>query len=179
MPSVHDIVDKINASLDLPGGSDINGIAQSAYRKPDRFPGVVKKGGEIRYVGIDDKYSVLLYHKLNSVSVKTDPRRGFGNSTGPINNSYSISLVVYNNRKKTKQFADELSSLIQSQFPDTVKLEPYQSINIFFNSVILNDLQVWQQEYSIEYQLPPDHNLFQINYTVEATFLKGCFITCS
>lgn len=180
MPSVHDIVDKLNESLELPSGSDIYGIGQTAVRGKDRLPGVVnRKNGEIIYVGIDDKKPIRLYHKIDRILVRTDPKKGFGNSLGPITNIYSISLIVFNNRKRTKMFADELSSLIQSQFPDSVSLEPYQSINIFFNSVILNDLQVWQQEYSEDYRLPPEHNLFRIDYTVEATFLKGCFITCS
>lgn len=179
MPSVHDIVDKLNESLALQGGSDIYGIGQSAVRGKDRLPGVVnKKNGEIIYVGIDDKKPIRLYHKLNSITLRSDPRKGYGNST-PVTNIYSLSMVVFNNRKKTKQYPDELSSLIQTQFPETVKIEPYQSINIFFNSVILNDLQVWQQEYSEDFRLPPEHNLFRIDYTVEATFLKGCFITCS
>lgn len=179
MPSLHDIVDKINDSLSLPGDADVFCIAQTVTRKNDKLPGVLKKPTEIEYVGIDDKKAIRLYHKLNSLTVRTDARKGYGSSAGPITNVYSISAVVFNNRKKTKLYADELSSLIQSQFPDTVKVVPYQSINIFFNSVILNDLQVWQQEYSEDYKLAPEHNLFQINYTVEATFTKGCFNTCS
>lgn len=179
MHSVHDIVNELNKTLNLPGDSDIHGIGQTVLRKNDKLPAIIKRNGEAVYVGIDDQFSIRIYHKVNSMDTvyKT---KGYGDSAGSITNTYLLSLVVFMNRKKIGQYADELVTLIQSQFPDTLKLEPYQSINIFFNSVILNDVQVYNQEYTTEeYRLAPEHNLFLINYKLEASFKKECFITCS
>lgn len=180
MHSVHDIVCELNKSLDLPGNGDIHGLGQTVLRKNDKLPAIVKRSGEAVYVGIDDNYSIRLYHKINAMATRIVPKTGVGRSPGSIANSYSMLMIVFMNRRKVNLFADELVLLIQSQFPDSLTLEPYQSINIFFNSVILNDVQVYTQEYTTEeYRLAPEHNLFQINYTLEATFKKDCFITCS
>ncbi len=90
-----------------------------------------------------------------------------------------MSSIVFLNRRKVNLYADELFTVIQSQFPQSVVLEPYASITISFNNVILNDMQVYAQEYlSDTYRLTAEHNLFQINYTVEAAFSKDCFNTC-
>lgn len=176
MRSIHDIVELINAKLSLPERAIVHGIGQSVMRKDDKLPAVVKQNGEAEYVGIDDKYSVRIYHKLNSVNVRRT--QGYGTSI-PIVNSYSLSMIVFSNRKLSNLFSDELLTLIQSQMPDSLILKPYDQITVALNSANLNDLQVYNQEYSTkDYRLAPEHNLFQLNYTTEASFTKGCFNTC-
>jgi hypothetical protein len=59
-----------------------------------------------------------------------------------------------------------------------VALQPYSSIMLFINSANLNDMQVWAGEYSAEYRLNAEQNFIQVNYTVEAAYLKGCFNNC-
>jgi hypothetical protein len=183
MHSIHDIVGKINESLDLPQ-ADIHGIAQTVLRKNNRdqdekLPVVIGKKGEGLYVGFDDKKGIILYHKLNSVTTSIKVKTGYGDSKGEIQNSYAMSLIVFLNRKKVNIYADELFATIQSQYLEKVTLTPYNSISISFNNVILNDMQVYAQEYLIDtYRLTAEHNLFQINYTVEAAFNRDCFNTC-
>jgi hypothetical protein len=178
MHSIHDIVGKINESLDLPQ-ADIHCIAQTVLRKDEKLPAVIGKKGEGLYVGFDDKKGIILYHKLNAVTTSIKVKSGYGDSAGAIANSYAMSMIVFLNRKKVNLYADELFTTIQSQFPQNVTLTPYNTITISFNNVILNDLQVYAQEYLSEtYRLTPEHNLFQINYTVETTFSKDCFNTC-
>jgi hypothetical protein len=88
-------------------------------------------------------------------------------------------MYVFLNRKKSGLFADELFQLIQANFPEVLKIEPYKSIRTFFNSVVLNDTQVYSQEYTgTPVKLTPEYNLFQINYSVEVVFTKGCFNKC-
>lgn len=179
MRSIHDIVHAFNESLSLGEGAGIHGVGQSVLRDDDKLPAVIKQNGEAEYVGIDDKYRIRLYHKLNSVIIKRSAS-GYGGSAGAIVNSYSLSLVVFLNRRKANMFSDELMTMIQSQVPDFIKLKPYDQVSVSFNSAILNDLQVYNQEYSTKkYRLGPEHNLFQLNYTAEATFTKGCLNTCS
>lgn len=181
MRSIHDIVLTINESLQLGAHVSLFGIATSVIDGNDeKLPAVLKRDGEADYVGIDDRDSIRLYHKVNSVSCSLKASEGYGRSAGAQVNTYAMVMIVFLNRKRRDLYADELFAIIQSQFPEKINLPPYASINIRFNSAILNDQQVYSQEYSSErFQLGPEHNLFQIQYSVEATFLKGCFNTDS
>ena len=87
-------------------------------------------------------------------------------------------MIVFLNRKRLAWTVDELFTYLQASIPNFFTLEPYKQIIFKINSAVLNDETVWAQEYSESYRLPPEHNLFQINYTVEAAFDKDCFINC-
>jgi hypothetical protein len=166
----------INRSISIDNATFF-GIAQTVLRGQEKLPAVVYANGKADYVGIDDVDAVRAYHKLATLTVRPSPANNYGRGSGFIN-AYSMQLIVFLNRNKKCMHADSLVQILQSQFPEQLKLKPYSGIQIFFNSVILNDLQVYNQEYLSETnRLGPEHNLFQVNYTVEATFLKGCLNT--
>lgn len=189
MLSIHNIIDEINTSLQAMVDCDlaeqkvgIHKVAITQQRnnnpKSDWLPATMDRQGEGGYVGIDDEYAVRLYHKINSISC-TLSSKGMGRSPGEQRNVYNISIIVFLNRKRSVYYPDEIVQLIQAWFPDSIKLEPYSSINIFFQNVILSDLQVYNQEYKTEvFLLKPEHNLFLINYQVETVFKKFCFKNC-
>lgn len=185
MHSIHNIVESLNESLsELFGskrfiGSKIHTVAVTVLTKNgEKMPVIIDKKGEGHYVGIDDRFPVRLYHKFNTMNTKVDQKTGMGRGIGDIINTYSLSMIVFLNRKRACLMPDEFLLLIQSNFPDFLKLEPYSSIKILFTNAILNDMQVYNQEYLIPEKLLPEHNLFQINYTVETSFRKGCFNKC-
>lgn len=178
MHSIHDIVHILNRAINVPL-SDVHGIAQTVLKGEEKIPALVKKDGTGVYVGIDDQYGVRIYHKLNSLTTTVKAREGYGRSAGTQINTYSLSMIVFLNRKRVSMYPDELLALLQSQLPEAIKLEPYDHVRTWFNNIILNDLQVWNQEYlSDTYRLLPEYSLFQINYTVEVAFKKGCFNNC-
>jgi hypothetical protein len=182
MPSIHDIVDGINkAATCLPEDSELKNIAITVYRDDvEKLPCVVSFEGEGEYVGIDDRFAVLWYHKLNRITVIRDPKKEYGRGPGDVSNSYDMSMIVFLNRNRARMRAADLINIIEEFFPYDIKLEPFKSIRIVLNNIILNDQQVYNQEYeSRTNRLQPEHNLFQINYTVEASFTKGCFNNCT
>jgi hypothetical protein len=67
----------LNKSFDLPKGSEVNGIAELVFRDDTTLPEVDGK-----YVGIDDTYSVRIYHRLLGMQTKIAPRSNFGDSAG-------------------------------------------------------------------------------------------------
>jgi hypothetical protein len=177
MHSVHDIVDTVNKALapKLPPGK-VYGIAQTVVRGDERFPAVISRTGEGLYCGIDDRDPVSLYHKLGTVTTVMAPGRG---REFDIQNSYAMAMYVFLNRRLVNKFADELLLSIQAAMPRTVALDPYSSVFIRFNGVILNDFLVYGSEYlSGTFRLAPEHSLFQVNYTVDATFQKNCINNC-
>lgn len=173
MKTIHDIVDAINAAIPI-NGRDMYGIATPAVRVDQMLPAI----GEV-YIGIDDSYPIRVYHKLNGMTSLIRPGSGFGDSTGDQVNVYQMSMIVFNNQRLTKIKPDQLVLLMQVNTPRAVKSDYFKTIRITYNNVILNNAQVWAQEYgATTYRLGLMQNLFQINYTVEATFKEGCFAKC-
>ncbi len=181
MRSVHDIVDRINESLSTIKSSVVYGIAMTAIRDnngaEERVPMALRSKTEGQYIGVDDEEGIIIYHKLINMTSRVDKTRGVGREPF-LNNVYSMAIIVFLNRARVEFLPDELVNVIQDLIPSIISLPPYQSIIPTVNSAILNDTQVWAAEYSADYSLSANQNLFQMNYTVEVTRLKGCFNNC-
>jgi hypothetical protein len=175
MYSIRDIISSLNETIELPKGSEKNGVAELVTKDESTIPEIDGK-----FVGVDDKYPARLYHRLLSVSTKLLPNKGYGDSAGDISNTYSISMVVFLQHERAKLYPDELLLFIQSQFPDKMKGQPYNDITITFSGAQLDSQSNWNQEYrsGTDYRLKSDQFLFKINYSIETKFSKGCFNEC-
>lgn len=177
MNSIRDIISSLNEGICeiLPKGSEVNGLAELVPRDEITLPEIDGK-----FVGIDDKYPVRIYHRLNSVSSSIKRNTGVGRSTGDQVNVYGISMVIFLQQQIAKLYPDELMLFFQAHFPEQVKLNPYKLIIISFNSSAMDSQSVWKQEYTggTEYKLKSNQFLFKINYSIETTFSKGCFKEC-
>jgi len=178
-------IDKINESFTgLLPGIKVFGLAQSIVRtvgvELELLPGVVDRNGEIKNVDLDDADPVRIYHRNAGITVtRVAQRQGYGDEFNDVINTYQMAMIVYINHKRSKLFPEELFLLLQSNLPDALKSEPYKSIYIRPANVILNSQLVFAAEYSgTTFKLPPEHSLFQINYTIETTFAKKCFEKC-
>lgn len=160
------------------------GLAQSIVRtvgsEDELFPGVLNIEGEIEYPGINDVNQMQIYHKIAGVTTTRSTRQGTGDSANDIVNIYQMSIVGFVNTKISKLFPEELFLYIQSNIPDAAKIEPYKYVSIRTTNVILNSQLVFRAEYSgSRFVLPAEMSLFQINYVIESTFKKDCFVKCS
>jgi len=176
---IQEIISAINSTLKLPEGAVVNDIAESVLKGTEYSPYLIDKFGEGKSVAIDTTVPVIIYHKVIDV-VCQGGKNGVGDDLGDLINTYNCSCIVYLNRKKTGLTPDELFLSIQNQFPSGMKFSPYKNIVIRVQRVILNSMQVWSSEYQggVQFNLPADSNLFAINYQIESTFKKGCFVTC-
>lgn len=175
MLSIRDIISSLNEQIELPKGSEVNGVAELVPRDDHTIPEIDGK-----FVGIDDIYPVRIYHRLLSVSSKIVQRSGYGREVGLMSNTYSISMVVFLQHERAKLYPDELLLFIQSNMPDRMEWIPYKDILITFTGVQLDSQANWTQEYKAgtDYRLKSDQFLFKINYNIETTFSKGCFKEC-
>lgn len=166
--SIRNTISSINASLDTVFNNAVfYGVAQTIETQTGSKPVVSEKN-----VGFDDSYGMIAYHKLGNIGIKNTP--GFGRSQHTINN-FSVSLVVFNNEKKTARKPDEIAMIMQS----VLSLQNITDVRVLPVSVILNTQAIWQTEYRGQpYKLPEYASLFQLNYTVEVTFKSGCFDLC-
>lgn len=177
MNSIRDIISSLNESISgiLTAGSEVNGIAELVSKDESTIPQIDGK-----FVGVDDKYPIRIYHRLNSLSTKLVPKTGYGESAGDLSNTYTISMVVFLQHARAKLYPDELVLFIQANFPDRLKMEPYKNIILSFTEAQLDSQSNWTQEYrsGTDYRLKSDQFLFKINYSIETTFSKGCFKKC-
>lgn len=162
-------------------GVKVYGLAQTMLRKKgvesELIPALVDLTGEGKYIGIDDVSPVIIYHKNNSLATTIDPKKAVGRDTGALVNTYSNSLIVYLNRKRLKLLPDELYLYLQAHMKSGFSMPPFEIV-IRQTTVILNSQQVWASEYQRDFTLPPEANLFAVNYTVESSFKKNCFDKC-
>lgn len=167
------------------------GIAQSMPKKnEDRggvelLPSYVDNNGEGQYVGPDDAYDYMGYHKVNSIMVgMTNVNKGFGDERGYRANVVKMSYIVFGRRDRLQMSNEELAFYLQLNFPEAAGKERLKQLqlkmcNIYVNDIVLNDLQVFNEEFQvIEYFLKPEQFLFKVNYTIESAFDKKCFTTC-
>lgn len=180
---LHKFIDAVNLELcKLFKNVKVYGIAQTVTKRrgqsSESFPGVLQ-GTEIREVGVDDRYALVLYHKITGIStLRTQTNQGYGDSV-LVTNTYSLSIIGYLDTRKTKMTADEAFLYVQENIPFQLKGEPYRQILLRVTNVILNVEQIFNAEYKgIDFKLPVEKTLFQINYTIESTHNKGCFEKC-
>lgn len=164
------------------------GIAQRMTRVSDDvamiMPCFVNDDGEGEYVGPDCTYSLMTYHRVNTMTTAPANVRSFGDSQRAEGNRADMSMVVFARRDMLRLSSDDLAIKIQSAFPEALEKEirlylKLYAANISIQNIILSDLQVFREEYeNVAYFLKPEQFLLKVNYTIESAFDKGCFTTC-
>jgi hypothetical protein len=194
MPYLKYIVNYINQTLDQQLLNDdcfsnkkVIGLAQLLPKingdKIQLLPSYVDNDGEAQYVGPEDDYDLIIYHRITSILVTKGVLKSFGDVRQSNVNIAKVSLVAFGRRDRIKLTNDELAILLQAAIPDAATKEilqqlQFQAANINLTDIVLNDLQVFQEEFqNVEYFLKPEQFLFKINYQIESAFLKECFKT--
>lgn len=177
---ISSVIDEINKGFkklfETVAGVKIYGLAQTMLKEGKLIPTIISLTGKEQYAGVDDAHPVIIYHKSNSIQTAIKAG-GKGDDPGPLVNTYSNSLIVYLNRKRLKLLPDELYLYLQAAMPSGFSMPPFEIV-IRQTTVILNSQQVWASEYQRDFTLPPEANLFAVNYTVESSFKKNCFDKC-
>lgn len=172
MRSIRDIVGFINSQVaELLPGIKTCGVAKLTKRDKETLPAE----GET-YIGIDDTYKAQVYHKVNGLTISRQAN-GFGDKVKKLY-TYQMSMILFLNRANTEP--EDIVAMIDTNIPQQIKTDYTQRVTINFLSAILNDEQVYSQEYknSDTYRLGVGQRLLQINYTLEALYKPGCFDVC-
>lgn len=192
MPYIKYIAEYINNELDAFlkqfGSKKIVAIAQSLPRQTNAglelLPSYVDEDGEAQYVGPDDEFDYIGYHRVNSVTVGKANLNKYGDARGINANVVKMSYVVFGRRDQLKLTNDELSFYLQINFPEAadsnmLKQLQLRACNINITDIILNDLQVFTEEFQrIDFFLKPEQYLLKVNYTIESAFDRRCFNIC-
>lgn len=197
MPFLDTLVGLINANLQQNtltdkrfAAGDFNGIAIPIYRdRPgaqqgkQALPCVYQEGQDAKYVGIDDTFPIIIYHKLQRNT--TQPAKTqFGDGDKTIKATTLLTMTVYADRNRIKLSPEDLESLILSGFSDEIPKTAYpskgfSSIVVYHMETNFNAQGIFAQEYqNVDFFLKPESILFQITYRIESQYRKDCLAIC-
>ena len=189
MINVHAIVDQINkavtgflteSSFQM---SSLNGIAYTMLKEKDiSLPAVIDNNGEARYVGIDDKYNLMTYHRIMTTAPsKKTTQYGDANSRTMITNR--MSMIVFANRQKLKITPEVLANYIVASLPTNIdksilSKESLNNCTIDVLEINFNSSALFKREYLKDSLLKPHQMLFEISYQIVYGFNSNCINTC-
>lgn len=181
-----EIIDIINRQLGgISKDESLFGVTIPVLRQQgtiiERMPGVVGADGEIKYAGIDDINSLMIYHRVNTTTT-AQLRNGVGDSYGDIRNAFGMSAFVYWDRSKINMHADQIMLMLQSRMPLGITgLKDVRQTNIILTGANTNTYQIYQQEYASSEPLRPlpmHMHIMQLNYNIETTINPECYRQC-
>ena len=160
-------------------------IRPTVEGKTELFPSYVDDNGEGLYVGPDDDYDLIVYHRVNGINVgKGKVQSSFGDDNLQDIHIARIGMVVFGRRDVLKLGNDEMAVFLHASFPEAATKEmlkelSFSASNINVKDINLNDMQVFMEEFqNVPFFLKPEQFLFKINYTIESAFQKRCFKKC-
>src|SRR6186713_2829524 len=161
------------------------GIAETVIRQSgniqERMPGIVNYNGEIKYAGIDDVNSLMVYFKNASATI-ANTRNGFGDRLGDFRNVFSVGMYVYWDTKRIKLSVDEMLMMMQSRLPNAIiGIENAKTVLLIPITANTNTFQIYLQEYGSGEgirPLPESKRIMQFNFNIEITFNPECFRKC-
>jgi hypothetical protein len=200
MPFVREIVDYINTTLSDNNLSDsrfsgkqIHGISTLLPRNlsqqaTDVVPGFVNEKGDATYVGVDDSYPLVIYHRSLSKQYEPIEGGGYGDRNSDGMETTNMLMTVFARRDQLRLTAEDLLDIIAMGMPDTLPrsfILQYNSLGLYFAEVAttgasLDREQAFGDEYKglAEFPLKPEHIFFTVNYTITTKFKKGCYVPC-
>ena len=197
MPFLKEQVDIINNALIATAfnykqfkSALIENIAKSALRTDGDnqtvYPAVISISGVEKYLGIDDTYPMVVYHKIvNKRYEKRNNTTQYGAGFAKMFEITTMYMVVYASQAKISLTAEQLEALIVTNFPDRIPdadistLTGVEMMNVNLISSELDGMTIFAQEYkNVEYPLGIEDILIRINYSTETAYKKDCLNIC-
>jgi len=197
MPFIDLLVGLINTNLQQKtltdkrfAKGDYNGIAMNVYRdRPggqqgkQSLPCIYLEGQDAKYVGVDDSFPIIIYHKL--LRNTTQPAKTqFGDGNKTIKATTLLNMLVYADRARIRLSPEDLEALVLSGLVDEVPKADYpangfSTIVVYHMETNFNAQGIFAQEYqNVDFFLKPESILFQITYRIESQYRKDCLAIC-
>lgn len=138
---------------------------------------VYYKDGEYKYVGIDDTFPVIVYHKHiqsgfsdTDVNERTETNR--------------MQMVVFGRLDFLRLTNEVLGSLFVAAFPSEIRKSAYNYLGVSSLQPALSNANsdtaaIIAREYpGFDYQLGPEHGMLLFDYTLESNYNRNCFKAC-
>lgn len=190
MPFIDTIVLHINECLKGCSFTDgkFHGIATVIARKKtataplETLPGILE-GKAYQTVEPNDKYGLILYHKVISNVYGFERGNSFGDNYN-LKCTTEMQMVVWADSIKQNKTAELLEPVIVFGIPFGLTPELKNTLKLIKCVITplgsaMDRLQVFRLEYpQSEFFLKPEHHFFSIRYRIETTFDRNCVNTC-
>lgn len=190
MVNVNSIIEEINKSIKAFltdssfAMSSLNGIAYTTLRDKDNScPTIIDNKGNATYVGVDDKNSISVYHRINSTAISKAKESQYGDGNTKINIANRMSLIIFANREKLNITQEVLANYILASLPTNIdksilSKESLSDCLINVLEVTFNSSALYKREYLRESLLKPHQMFFEISYQIVYGFKSSCINTC-
>lgn len=188
MPYVNQIVKYLNTQLQAEftankfSPSQFVGLAITVKGENGTEPLLADDFDNEKYVGVDDIYSLQVYHKLTSTDHVKDPIQHGGKNNRLIT-TYQMQMIIAAKRDQIRMTGEELESIfikgLESKIPNS-EIQPLHlsRVSIMPSGTDMNAFTVWRDEYQREFDLRPNQILFRMKYTIEMAYDKSCIESC-
>ena len=196
MPFLKQQIDIINAKISEAAladkrfdGSQINGLASLAnYKEGDKVltaPVIMDNNYEPKWVGLDDTFPAIIYHRAVGVSYsQINNSSQFGRGVNKLQQTCDMLMIVFGKYERLKLTSEQFEALIAASFPDLVEQEliaPFKLDSMLVTLVGSNlvGAQVYAGEYGgLPVYISAEDILFSVRYRIETQFRKNCFAIC-
>lgn len=147
------------------------------------LPAIAHMDGNFKAVEPNDKFNVIIYHKVIANSYLYQKQDSFGDHY-VIKSTNEMAMIVWVNTKKAKLTAEQIEALFIAGLPQDLSPEKKKEIGIYSCKITpvatdMDKLRVFRQEYqNIPFFLRPEHCFFQLRYKAELTFDQACLLNC-
>lgn len=117
----------------------------------------------------DDQFDIFIYHAITGSSVEEDETERFGDESR-IRQIFNMRLTCINKLDNFSLF-NTISDNIVNDLPDRVNVNLSGSSNFDVPSILRRD-------FVSGYQFNLNYFAFDLNYTVEVDYKKGCLAGC-
>ena len=196
MPYLAEIVDLINADLDsgkfIDGNrfvKQLSGLSALQVRNDEEqntIPVLVNTRDYSTFTGVDDRYSVQIYHRVVEINQEESPLN-YGDGVTNGREVATMRIVCFADKQRTRlneyQLAFMIRSSLNKQFTGTT-LTPYSGLlgaTIEAKTDNYDGVGIWQDEYRLPAETYPvrmHQCLLTIDYTITSDYNVNCLTSC-
>ena len=139
---------------------------------------------EAAWVGIDDTYPLVVYHRKLGSQYAAVAKAEYGRGNPKLQETSDMLMVVYGKAQRLQLSASELEAQIVSGFPDNMDPAAVKDLGLTMMLVSLaqstaDSETVFAAEYkNVDFRLAPEDILLSVRYTITTQFNKNCYDFC-
>lgn len=195
MPYLAEIVDLLNQELTdrMTDGArfilQLNGITELQPRNEEdqtTIPVLVNTRDWSTFSGIDDRFSVQVYHRIIDIKQVESPL-SYGDGATNGREEATVRMVCFCDKQRTGLNQYDLAFTIRSSINKQYNTSALTALNGLLGVTVeatsdnLDGVSIWQDEYGLQpqdYPVRMHQCLFSIDYTITSDYNKSCITSC-
>ncbi len=161
-------------------------VSRETMDGEDQIPGLLDSKGEVFYVGPDDVYNLVVYHRMLNTTILPlvdNEKESYGDQV-LMGTRTNMKMIVWGKTDSLDRTQERVLGDVVASLPDIADysfISKYKGLKkiIFSASFADNDSdKVWAGEGGKNGKPKTTMLLFSINYTIDTEFDKNCYDLC-